>query len=94
MFNLRNARRVLCATGLLLAMGIAGCNKVTPDNFAKIKPGQSVAEVTDILGKPTTTDNQSSQLGTASKQTWKSGDKSIMVVFINGQVMDAEKTGF
>jgi hypothetical protein len=91
---MRNARRVLCAAGLLLAMGIAGCNKVTPDNFAKIKPGQSVAEVTDVLGKPTTTETQSGIMGTGSKQTWKSGDKTITVLFVNGQVMVAEKTGF
>ena len=94
MFTLQNTRRVLCAAGLLLAMGIAGCNKVTPENFAKIKPGQSEAQVTDVLGKPTTTETKSGVMGTGSMQTWKSGDKTISVLFVNGQVLDAEKTGF
>jgi hypothetical protein len=94
MFNMRNAHRILSVAGLLLAMGIAGCNKVTPDNFAKIKPGQSEAEVDDVLGKATTTETQSSAIATGSKKTWKSGDKTIMVLFIDGKVMDAEKTGF
>lgn len=79
---------------VVFTIGIAGCDKVTPDNYAKIQTGQSEADVEGILGKPTATETASGAIGSGAEKTWKSGDKTIKVVFINGKVMGSEKSGF
>jgi outer membrane protein assembly factor BamE (lipoprotein component of BamABCDE complex) len=49
----RSVRASLAFTVLALAGGIAGCSRVTADNYAKLKVGMSYQETTDILGPPT-----------------------------------------
>ena len=44
------ATRSLATAVLLLAL--AGCSKLTPENYAKLKVGMTYGEVTAILGAP------------------------------------------
>jgi hypothetical protein len=67
---------------------------VTPENYAKIKPGQTEAEVIEILGKPTSTETQDTPGGKGSKEVWTDGNKTIMVGIFDGKVMLADKSGF
>ena len=83
------------AIALVCAVALPGCgSKVTQDNFAQIKPGTPEADVQKILGAPTSTEDQKGPMGTAANKVWKDGDKSITVLFVDGKVFDAEKTGF
>ncbi|MDH4115683.1 MAG: outer membrane protein assembly factor BamE [Burkholderiaceae bacterium] len=46
-------------TTFLLAaviLAAAGCSKLTPENYAKVKTGMSYSEVTSILGAPASCD--------------------------------------
>ena len=65
---------------------IAGCSKVTQENFAKVQDGMSEQEVTALLGSPTT--SSSVQIvgisGTSSR--WEGSDAVITVSFVNGKV--------
>jgi len=66
-----------CAIGLLLALLLAACGKVTADNYAKLKVGMTTREVTAILGSPARCDDM------AGFQTCKWGDdkSSITIRF-------------
>lgn len=95
MSRMMNITRALSVGTVLLAMGTAGCTKVvTPENFAKIRPGQSEADVENVLGKPTASETQSGEMGTALRETWEDGNKSIIVFLVGGKVLDGVKMGF
>ena len=95
MFRTMNIPRAVSVGIVFLAMGIAGCTKVvTPENFVKIQPGQSEADVENVLGKPTTSETQSGEMGTTLRDTWTEDNKSVIVFFIGGKVLVAIKTGF
>ena len=71
---------------LLAAFLIAGCSKITQENFLKIQEGMSEQEVISLLGTPT--ESQSVNIlgvsGTASR--WVGKDAAIAVRFVNGKV--------
>jgi uncharacterized protein YcfL len=71
---------------LLAALLIAGCSRVTQENFMKIQEGMSEQEVISLLGTPT--ESQSVNIlgvsGTASR--WIGKDAAIAVRFVNGKV--------
>lgn len=71
---------------LLAALLIAGCSRVTQENFMKIQEGMSEQEVISLLGTPT--ESQSVNIlgvsGTASR--WVGKDAAIAVRFVNGKV--------
>jgi hypothetical protein len=75
-----------CLIALLLALLIAGCSKITQENFLKIQEGMSEQEVISLLGTPT--ESQSVNIlgvsGTASR--WVGKDAAIAVRFVNGKV--------
>lgn len=68
-------------------------SKITTDNYDKIQTGMSQEEVEKILGKPT--DSGGGGIGgmSAGTATWKDGDKSIAVTFMNGKVTLKVKSG-
>ena len=76
-----NARSPTLALALL-----AGCSRVTPENFAKIQDGMSEQEVAAVLGSPSESDsvNVLGVSGTTSR--WMSRDTVITVRFVNGKV--------
>ena len=66
-----------------LTLALAGCSKLTVENYAKIKTGIEYAEVVKILGKP---DSCSDALFVKSC-IWGTEQKNISVNFINDKVM-------
>lgn len=80
-----NAFRVAVLAGMLT---IAACSsKVTPENYDKIGPGMSRAEVHAILGKPD--DVNAEDIGgllSLSKERWHAGKKVLTVTYGNDSV--------
>ncbi len=71
----------LLALSLVLCLGLTGCgSKVNEANAEKIKNDMTEAQVKDILGAPTETENNGNTL------VWKNGNDSIKVAFVNGKV--------
>ena len=68
------------------ALLIAGCSKVTQDNFAKIQEGMGEQQVIALLGSPTESNSVSilGVSGTASR--WVGAEAVITVSFVNGKV--------
>ena len=71
---------------LTAALLIAGCSRVTQENFLKIQEGMSEQEVASLLGSPTESNsvNVLGVSGTASR--WVAKDAEITVRFVNGKV--------
>lgn len=71
---------------LIAALVIAGCSRVTQDNFLKIQEGMTEQEVASLLGSPTESNsvNVLGVSGTASR--WVAKDAAITVRFVNGKV--------
>lgn len=65
---------------------LAGCSKVTQENFARIQDGMPEQEVLAILGQPAESSNITvlGLSGTSSK--WAAKDAVISVQFVNGKV--------
>jgi hypothetical protein len=72
--------------GLIAAVAIAACSKVTQENYLKVQEGMSEEEVISLLGRPTESNsvNILGVSGTASR--WVSRDAVITVRFVNGKV--------
>lgn len=68
---------------LVLAMLLAACNRLTMENFSKIKSGMSYEEVTAILGNPS---KCSEALGIRIC-TWTAGSSSVNVNFVGEKVV-------
>jgi len=72
--------RILTIAILVL---LAGCSKVSKENYDKLKTGQDYDEVVNLLGKP---DKCSDMLG-ATSCTWGSEERNIQVSFINKKLL-------
>lgn len=64
-------------------VSLAGCSKLTQENYRKLKVGQSYDEVVAILGKPTSC----SDALFVKSCTWGSDAKNISVNFMNDKVL-------
>jgi hypothetical protein len=71
---------------LVAAVLIAGCSRVTQENFLKVQEGMSEEEVIAILGEPTESNsvNLLGVSGTSSR--WLARGAVISVQFVNGKV--------
>ncbi len=80
-----NAIRVVTLAGVF---ALAACSsKVTPENYEKISPGMSRAEVHAILGKPDDVNaNDIGGLLSLSKERWHAGKKVLTVTYGNDSV--------
>ena len=79
----------IVVVGFLVAM--PGCgSKVTAENYAKIKDGMTVEQVTDILGKGKESSGVSGAIGdltgSAKVMKWGDDEKSITITFVNDEV--------
>jgi hypothetical protein len=100
---------ILAAVCLLLVIG-SGCkNKVTKDNFDKIKEGMTVEEVEKILGSGTKHGDAAGvanqfgvdvggglnmqRPGNTETYTWESDSKKITVYFRDGKVTRVDQHG-
>jgi hypothetical protein len=85
---------LLCLS-LALCVFVVGCgSKVTPDNFMKIKTGQTKAEVEGILGSPTETKDVDFGGEKVKESTWKSGNSSIQIRYDKNDKVAAPKGEF
>jgi hypothetical protein len=71
---------------LALAFALAGCSKVTAENFARIQDGMSERDVQAILGAPSESASVTvlGLSGTSAK--WRDGNATITIQFANGKV--------
>lgn len=80
-------RRLPSLAAAVLSLLLVACGSpVNQDNFKKIETGMTQAEVEAILGRPD--ESSSASLGNFSggSSTWKAGDASITVQFMNDRV--------
>jgi hypothetical protein len=72
---------ILC---LVVCLSLSGCggSKVTKANYDKIKSDMSEAQVKEILGEPTETQD----LGAGKTYIWKSGNDTISIGFVQGKL--------
>jgi hypothetical protein len=92
---------LLC--GVLIAgvivLSLAGCQKVTRDNYDKITADMTVADVERILGKGELQNGVAGAIGNLGgsvevyKWVDKDNDKSITVTFVNGKMKEKHATG-
>ncbi len=68
-------KNTLCLLGIALLL--AGCNKITAENYAKLHTGMSLAEVTAILGQP----GQCDEVLLMKRCHWGEGKRQIAVNF-------------
>lgn len=66
-----------------VAILLSGCGKLTPENYAKLKPGLTYAEVKSILGEPARCDDL---VGFKSCR-WGDESRNITVRFAGDQVV-------
>ena len=70
---------VVLAICVFSILALAGCSKVSKENYDKIKTGMSYEEVVGVLGKPNTCEEP--VLKTKSCM-WSSSDKQIKIKFV------------
>lgn len=70
----------------LVALLIAGCTRITQENFSRIETGMSEQQVISILGSPTES-NSVDVLGiSGTAARWTGRDAEITVRFVGGKV--------
>ena len=73
--------RIVLAMGLMLAL--AGCSKLTLENYNKINVGMGYDEVTQLIGEP----EQCDDVMGIRHCTWGDETRSAQVNFVAGQVL-------
>ena len=73
-------RVLVIASAALVA---AGCSKLTPENYAKLKPGLTYEEVKAILGNPTRCD----ELMGFKSCRWGDDSRNVTVRFAGDQAL-------
>lgn len=68
---------------LPLLVILAGCSKLTIENYNQVKTGMSYQEVTNLIGSATTCDEV---LG-LRQCVWQDGDKKVDVTFAGDKAM-------
>ncbi len=76
-------RRPALYTALACALALAGCSKVTADNYNRLQAGMTYEEVRAILGKP----DKCSDLLAARNCTWGDEKRYINVSFVGDQAV-------
>jgi hypothetical protein len=67
----------------LAALALAGCSKVTQENYDKLKMGMDYAEVVQLLGEP----EQCESLIAAKSCTWGKAPKTIAIQLVADKVI-------
>jgi len=87
-------KKIAAVMALLVFMAVlAGCGKVTKENYEKLKLGMTYEQVTEILGQPDgKTESDMAGLGTYESWDYQSGFKGIFLIFENGKLTDKNWT--
>lgn len=75
--------RTAAVLGLMLMLVLAGCGKLTLENYNKITMGMTYDEVTQLLGTPDSCDDL---MGVRSC-LWGDEQQSVNVNFVSGKVL-------
>lgn len=71
--------------------GLAGCERVTRENYDRVQLGMPMQQVKQLLGEPDQITSGGAEVmgfgGTAANMVWRSGNKSITVTFVNDKVV-------
>lgn len=62
---------------------LAGCNKLTQDNYNKLEVGMERSKVESIFGKPSDCQN----IMLATNCNWNQGDANLKIQFVNNKVV-------
>jgi hypothetical protein len=65
---------------------LAACSRITQDNFGKVQDGMTEQEVAAILGAPSQTSSASVLGISGTTSTWRAGEATITIRFVNGKV--------
>ncbi|MCE5276936.1 MAG: DUF3862 domain-containing protein [Planctomycetaceae bacterium] len=88
-----NKSVTIAAVALAAALVLApmACNRLTHTNYDRIRTGMTVDQVKDILGEPQEVDSGGGEIlgvgASGTSMVWRSGNKTITVVFVNNQVV-------
>jgi hypothetical protein len=77
---------VLFAAALAFAAVLAGCSKITQENFGKIDQGMPEREVLTLLGSPTESSSVDVLGVSGTTSRWVGRDAEITIRFVNGKV--------
>ena len=89
-------------TAISLSFSLVGCigSKVNQANYEKIQTGVTglkIEQVKEIMGEPT--EQQSGGIGLGgigikgNTMTWKDGDRSVSIMFLNDQAISKSQNG-
>jgi hypothetical protein len=78
----------LLAAVTVLVVCVAGCGpRINKANFDKVQTGMTQTQVQAILGEPTEASSVDLPVFSGTVASWKSGDTTITVQFVNGKVV-------
>jgi hypothetical protein len=74
---------------IVTCMGLVACSgsNISQENFEKIQTGMHLAQVRAILGEPTESSSVDVAVFSGTASTWKAGDVTITIQFVNGKVV-------
>jgi hypothetical protein len=80
------SRIVPIAAALVFVALLAGCSRITQENFGKIDQGMPEREVLSLLGSPTESSSVDVLGVSGTSSRWVGRDAEITVRFVNGKV--------
>jgi hypothetical protein len=79
-------RTVPFAAALVFVAVLAGCSKVTQENFGRIDQGMQERDVLSLLGSPTESSSVDLLGVSGTTSRWVGRDAEITIRFVNGKV--------
>ena len=79
-------RTVPFAAALVFVAVLAGCSKVTQENFGRIDQGMQERDVLSLLGSPTESSSVDVLGVSGTTSRWVGRDAEITIRFVNGKV--------
>ena len=74
------------AAALVFAAVLAGCSKITQENFGRIDQGMQERDVLSLLGSPTESSSVDVLGVSGTTSRWVGRDAEITIRFVNGKV--------
>jgi hypothetical protein len=74
------------AAALVFVAVLAGCSKVTQENFGRIDQGMQERDVLSLLGSPTESSSVDVLGVSGTTSRWVGKDAEITIRFVNGKV--------